>query len=82
MLKQTFKRIHKDLKEGGIANPDFSGTTCCIALLKGRSLYTANSGDSRAILINKQGKVAAITEDQKPDDREEMKRIVNAGGRV
>lgn len=52
MLRDVFTRVHKDLKEGGIANPDFSGATCCVTLFKGRSVFAANAGDSRAILVN------------------------------
>jgi serine/threonine protein phosphatase PrpC len=46
------------------------------------TIYCANSGDSRAILVDKVGKVTELSHDHKPDDPGEMKRIKAAGGFV
>jgi len=60
-LKSTFKKVHRDL--GRNEKTEFSGSTCCTVLLKGRTVYAANLGDSRAILINSNRKVTELTED-------------------
>ncbi|GAB5372125.1 hypothetical protein AAMO2058_001638600 [Amorphochlora amoebiformis] len=44
-------------------------------------LYTANLGDSRAILC-RGGEAIELTRDHKPNDREEKKRIEGCGGKV
>jgi len=51
-------------------------------LIRGRTLYAANVGDSRALLISEDQKVLQLTIDQLPDDPVEMRRIQKAGGRV
>lgn len=44
--------------------------------------YVANTGDSRAILCRKNGSVEQISEDHKPDNLTEKKRIQSRGGFV
>jgi len=44
-------------------------------------LYTANLGDSRAILC-RAGEAIPLTKDHKPNDRDEKKRIEGCGGKV
>ena len=45
--------------------------------------YICNLGDSRAVMSQDFGKsVFALTRDHKPNDKQEQKRIVAAGGRV
>lgn len=56
-------------------------------LIEGSNIYTANLGDSRAIIVssNKGGKgdrVRALTYDHKPDLLDEKLRILNKGGMV
>ena len=46
------------------------------------TIYCANAGDSRAILVNKAGKVTELSHDHKPDNETEMTRIKAAGGFV
>mmetsp|Transcript_7923 Transcript_7923/g.11937 ORF Transcript_7923/g.11937 Transcript_7923/m.11937 type:complete len:256 (-) Transcript_7923:203-970(-) len=65
------------------------GSTAVCALLVGSfkdghqtpRLYTANLGDSRAILC-RGGKAVQLTKDHKPNDRDEKKRIEGCGGKV
>ena len=45
-------------------------------------MYSANTGDSRAILVTAEGEVLPLTKDQKPDDPTEISRITKCGGRV
>eukprot|EP00455_Lapot_gusevi_P001767 TRINITY_DN1067_c0_g1_i4.p1 TRINITY_DN1067_c0_g1~~TRINITY_DN1067_c0_g1_i4.p1 ORF type:complete len:369 (+),score=95.26 TRINITY_DN1067_c0_g1_i4:128-1234(+) len=67
-------------------NRQFSGTTAVYGLRIGRKLYTANIGDSRAILVRKghngQVEVVALSNDHKPESPEEKARILKHGGRV
>jgi len=63
----------------------FSGTTAIFAILNDRSLFVANIGDSRCVLCRKnegRGEAVPLSEDQKPENPEEKKRILNNGGRV
>lgn len=62
--------------------PFGAGCTSCVCLLTPEHIYCANSGDSRAILVNKAGKVTELSHDHKPDDPGEMKRIKAGGGFV
>lgn len=64
------------------AIPFNAGCTACVILVAGDTLYCSNSGDSRAILVNKAGKVTELSHDHKPDDIGEMQRIKAAGGFV
>lgn len=63
-------------------DPQFSGTTCCTLLLNGTKIYSANTGDSRGIIVDKFGNARALTRDHKPNDEDESKRILAAGGRI
>jgi len=59
------------------------GSTACVAAVDfaTREVIVANVGDSRAMLV-KNGKCQALSEDHKPENPIETKRIQNAGGRV
>lgn len=59
------------------------GSTGCIAAVdfSKREVIVANIGDSRAMLI-RDGLAIPLTEDHKPEDSEERRRILGAGGRV
>mmetsp|Transcript_4260 Transcript_4260/g.6351 ORF Transcript_4260/g.6351 Transcript_4260/m.6351 type:complete len:364 (+) Transcript_4260:72-1163(+) len=67
-------------------NTTFSGTTAIFCVKVGKKLFVANIGDSRCALGRKtsEGKYQAIglSEDQKPDNPDEKKRILAYGGRV
>lgn len=66
-------------------NTDFTsqaGCTAVVLLLTPEKYYIANAGDSRCVLYNKENKVIALTEDHKPDNVLEKKRIEEAGGMV
>ncbi|XP_053598809.1 probable protein phosphatase CG10417 [Microplitis demolitor] len=58
-----------------------SGCTAVVAILQGDDLYVANAGDSRCVLC-RDGQALELSLDHKPEDDPEMKRIVNAGGKV
>lgn len=57
------------------------GTTVVCCVIHGDNLIVAHAGDSRAIMCR--GKVAIVlTDDHKPDRKDEMKRIIDLGGTV
>ena len=65
----------------------FSGTTAVTCYLVKDTLYTVNSGDSRAIVgsknqKNNKWKARSLTHDHKPELKREEARIVSKGGRV
>lgn len=51
-------------------------------ITKDNTLYCSNSGDSRAVLVSRNGKVTELSHDHKPDEAGEMQRIRAAGGFV
>lgn len=58
-----------------------AGCTACVAIFTKDSVICANSGDSRCVLAR--GATALeMSEDHKPDNTEELRRIETAGGFV
>ena len=51
ILKDSFILTHSELCRTHI-DVNFSGTTCVTCLIHDNIIYTANSGDSRAIIIS------------------------------
>ena len=45
-------------------------------------MISANAGDSRAIIVDKEGNARALSRDHKPDTPDEHQRIIARGGRV
>jgi serine/threonine protein phosphatase PrpC len=63
----------------------FSGTTCVTVLVRGRQLWCANVGDSRAVIAQRHHgtwEALDLSKDHKPENPGEQQRIVMAGGRV
>uniref|UniRef100_A0A7S1G7D5 PPM-type phosphatase domain-containing protein n=1 Tax=Bicosoecida sp. CB-2014 TaxID=1486930 RepID=A0A7S1G7D5_9STRA len=59
------------------------GTTAIAACVRnGNEIFVANAGDSRGIVVQRQGKVFAVSDDHKPNRPDEMARIKAAGGAV
>ncbi|EGR29007.1 protein phosphatase 2c, putative, partial [Ichthyophthirius multifiliis] len=84
-LNLSFLQASKALLESNI-DCTFSGSTCVLTLIIGNKIWTANAGDSRAVLcqldiennwISKQ-----LTRDHKPNELDEFARIIQRGGRV
>lgn len=65
----------------GENNKSYAGCTATVVLVTKTEIYCANSGDSRTVLA-KGGQAKDMSKDHKPDDSEEMRRIMNAGGFV
>lgn len=81
ILSESFESVHEAFKEN-VSNSEFSGSTCTLTLLNGHKIYTANCGDSRAILVNKHRKVIVLTNDHKANVETEKQRILKMGGRI
>lgn len=78
-MKNAYTNIDDDFLATG--NPD--GTTACsVTLVGGRRIVCANAGDSRAIVVRRDGSVVRLSRDHKPGMPDETKRIAELGGRV
>ena len=60
----------------------FDGTTACAVTIVGKKVVCCNAGDSRAIIVRRDGSALALSQDHKPDRNDETKRINDLGGRV
>ena len=58
------------------------GCTACVVLITNDSIYCANAGDSRAVIGTKNGEVIELSQDNKPDNAEEKRRIQASGNNV
>ena len=62
---------------------DRSGSCAVIVLVVDKKIYVANVGDSRALFSEQNGKnFVVVTEDHKPNNEKEKKRIIKSGGHV
>jgi serine/threonine protein phosphatase PrpC len=80
-LKASFLMVNTEL-ENHVPNCQFSGTTCSIVVTRGPQIVSANTGDSRAIIVDKAGNCKQLSRDHKPDSADEKRRILEKGGRV
>ncbi|KAJ8430195.1 hypothetical protein Cgig2_006703 [Carnegiea gigantea] len=56
-----------------------SGSTACVAVLRGNQLVVANAGDSRCVILRK-GQAYNLSRAHKPELEAERERILKAGG--
>jgi protein phosphatase 1L len=77
-LRSLRPQIDSDFVSSGL----FDGTTACAVTITGGKVTCCNSGDSRAIIVKRDGSAIALSEDHKPDRDDETKRISDLGGRV
>ena len=63
----------RNIENANIA--DFSGSTGIIILLGNKNIYIANAGNSRCLVINKEGAIINKTKDHTMNDPEEKKRV-------
>lgn len=79
---ETNEMLHHDPKIDDL----LSGTTSVTALVKGKTMYLSNVGDSRAIIVSKHdsGRLVAssLTSDQTPYRKDERERVKKTGARV
>ena len=62
-------------------NRSFAGTTATVVLITRTQMICANAGDSRTVL-SKGGRAKDMSEDHKPENPGELRRIQAAGGFV
>lgn len=62
-------------------NPDWTGCTANVCLIRPDCITVANAGDSRSVLC-RSGQAVPLSEDHKPNNPEERSRIQRAGGVV
>ena len=82
IIKRAFRHAERDLEKNSDIDANFSGTTCVMVMQVGEKLLCANVGDSRAIMVKENNKIIPLSIDQKPDDPEESKRIIESGGEI
>ncbi|KAM7259538.1 hypothetical protein ACFE04_015279 [Oxalis oulophora] len=76
----TNSQLHADQLDDSM-----SGTTAITVLVRGRTIYVANSGDSRAVIGEKRGKdiiAVDLSIDQTPFRDDELERVKLCGARV
>lgn len=78
-LRTAFHNIDEDFVKSG--NTDGS-TACVCCVLGGKKVICANAGDSRAIIVKRDGRSISLSKDHKPGSPQETKRINDLGGRV
>jgi len=88
-LKDTYRRIQNMIEvqtKTGSLNATMSGTTTSVILHRhsDNKLFVSHVGDSRCVLAREgaKGAALALTNDHKPQDAIEKKRIESKGGRV
>lgn len=77
-MKSSFTKIDDDVVRSGY----FDGTTACAVTIVGNKVICCNAGDSRAIIVKRDGTAIDLSQDHKPDRNDETKRINALGGRV
>ncbi|KMT03150.1 hypothetical protein BVRB_8g197060 [Beta vulgaris subsp. vulgaris] len=76
----TNSQLHADSLDDSM-----SGTTAITVLVRGRTIYVANTGDSRAVIAQKKGKdlvAVDLSIDQTPFRTDELERVKLCGARV
>ena len=82
---QKFLTINQSLIEESKIDCSLSGSTCCSLIITPNKIISINLGDSRAVLAryeNGQYNAINLTRDHKPTELDEMKRVLNCGGRI
>ena len=80
----AFLMTNSQLRADSI-DDSMSGTTAITVLVRGRTIYVANSGDSRAVIAERKGKdivAVDLSIDQTPFRSDEIERVKLCGARV
>lgn len=80
-LKKAFVSFDERRKPDYLESQDRSGCTATTVLITKTHIICANSGDSRTVMCNNGGAIP-LSQDHKPQNDIEKKRIENAGGSV
>jgi len=81
-LTHAFKTIDRDFLDVAHMRKLDDGTTALVALAHGSKFTVANAGDSRAVLVQRNGRAMPLSQDHKPDRSDERDRIARLGGTV
>ena len=85
-LERAFIDIDARMQEFCNKNPaksyTFGGCTAVTVMITPEWIVCANAGDSRATMSKRGSSAITLSEDHKPENPEEMRRIVAAGGQV
>eukprot|EP00607_Mallomonas_marina_P003827 CAMPEP_0182431034 /NCGR_PEP_ID=MMETSP1167-20130531/45832_1 /TAXON_ID=2988 /ORGANISM="Mallomonas Sp, Strain CCMP3275" /LENGTH=272 /DNA_ID=CAMNT_0024616883 /DNA_START=265 /DNA_END=1083 /DNA_ORIENTATION=- len=81
-LTNAFHRTENEFLEIARRFNLMDGSTAVVSLIHNRKVTVANAGDSRCIIVQRHGKVKAMSIDHKPCREDEEKRIRALGGRV
>ena len=86
-LTKAFTAVTDSLYRDSRINLRFSGSTCVSVLIVGTKVFSANVGDSRAVLVrsiadNQRVMAIPLNRDHKADEPDEEARILRNGGRV
>ena len=79
-LKVAFRDVDAAFLTSSISMEEV-GSTAVVVMVTGRTVYCANTGDSRAMLCRANG-AATLSCDHKPNRPDEKRRIEQAGGTV
>uniref|UniRef100_A0A672FRA9 Protein phosphatase 1L n=1 Tax=Salarias fasciatus TaxID=181472 RepID=A0A672FRA9_SALFA len=80
ILEQQILTLDREMLDMLSTTYNEAGTTCLVALLSDQELTVANVGDSRGVLCDKDGNAVPLSQDHKPYQLKERKRIKKAGG--
>ena len=81
----TFIQTNNELNEDERIDSTYSGSTCVSLLFTPTKVFCINVGDSRCIIGKYNGDrwtSKNLSRDHKPSDIDEMKRIIENGGKV
>ncbi|KAL7472890.1 hypothetical protein ACHAXS_013279 [Conticribra weissflogii] len=78
-MAEAFAKLDGDFASSGRLD---GSTACACAVVGTRKVICANAGDSRAIVVKRDGSFVSLSEDHKPGRLDETKRINALGGRV
>ncbi|KAI9918872.1 hypothetical protein PsorP6_011739 [Peronosclerospora sorghi] len=81
-LKNGFLRTDQEYLQIANRKNSEDGTTAVVLLAQGDEMFVAHTGDSRALLVHRSGKVSVLTSDHKPNRPDERRRIQELGGSV
>ncbi|CAR21495.1 adenylate cyclase [Lachancea thermotolerans CBS 6340] len=82
-INSTLNSVDNEATSEDFSSADLlSGSSATVLYMKGKRLYTANIGDTMAILSKNNGDVVPLTKLHVPSKREEYERIRISGGYV
>ena len=77
-LISAFNKIDNELK---FYDSENTGTTATVVVISGKTLFLANVGDSKCVLVNN-SETKILSYDHKCTDLKEVERIKNSGGMI